>query len=133
MNKFKRYLLTLALVLATTISTVIPVVAAPYENSQGSSEQGKVIQIAIPDENGILQFYTGKEAQSIYQQLENETCADFLSDNSLSAPINTDNGGEMPQGMFTYKYRFVKSSSARTVLMYGKRIINIMAIKEFNL
>ena len=66
MNKITKHLFTLALILTTTISTVIPASAAPCENSQISNEREKVTQVAIPDENGSLQFYTGDEAQSIY-------------------------------------------------------------------
>lgn len=52
------------------------------ENLYSNYEQ--VTQIAIPDENGNLRFYTGIEAQKIYNQIEKENMTEEINNNSLS-------------------------------------------------
>ena len=37
------------------------------------SDQGRVVQIAIPNENGELQYYTGEKAQKLYDEIQKQT------------------------------------------------------------
>lgn len=100
------------------------------ENLYSNYEQ--VTQIAIPDENGNLRFYTGIEAQKIYNQIEKENVTEEINNNSLQGLFNYDtyklstNNGIDTCGMFTYKYRFVTSSKG-TKYGSNRRISPILA------
>lgn len=65
MGKIMRGSASLALVLLMAISTVIPVSAASSVGEQAFKSGERVIQIAIPDQNGELQIYKGNEAHHL--------------------------------------------------------------------
>ena len=44
-----------------------------FVTAQETESDERVIQVAIPDENGELRYYTGEEAQKRYDQLEKQT------------------------------------------------------------
>ena len=64
--RFKRMLLVIAGV-GMFFSNGIFVTAREPESDE------RVIEVAIPDENGELRYYTGEEAQKRYDQLEKQT------------------------------------------------------------
>ena len=64
--RFKRMLLVIAGV-GMFFSNGIFVTAREPESDE------RVIEVAIPDENGELRYYTGEEAQKRYDQLEKKT------------------------------------------------------------
>lgn len=86
------------------------------------SDQGRVVQIAIPNENGELQYYTGEKAQKLYDEIQKQTedklqqKIDILPETAKISLSKEDTVA--PMGMFTYKYRFVKTSSGT---VYGKK------------
>lgn len=94
-------------------TSVIPVFASTSANL----EHEKILQIALPDTNGNLRFYSGTQAQQVYQMLKAdankilpETSNIFMQGNETLRPtINPT-----PKGMFTYKYRFIKQSEGFT-------------------
>lgn len=75
-------------------------------SSKGETE-GEVIQVAIPDQNGNLKFYTGEDAKVLYNQAQNQTVEEIPKEEANKMDDNIFH----PDGMFTYKYRFVTKSS----------------------
>ena len=79
----------------------------------------RVIQVAIPNEDGILQYYTGDKAQEIYDQLEKiEEVPDTIAPEDESFQVYDSENIISPKGAFRYKYRFVKTASGS---VYGSR------------
>lgn len=109
MRKSIKYMLGLALTLATITASFIPAKAA-VSNTLLNNNEGRVIQIAIPNEKGDLKIYKGNVAQAIYNQIEREAKKEEVL-NEISEPSHS---GIAPRGMFTYKYRFVKTASGTT-------------------
>lgn len=110
--KMKRLVLTFLSFATLMCATSLPINATNDNNSDETNEvtDERVVQIALPDENGEYQIYTGDEAQKIYDQIEAETNYDEIAEASESA---SENDGIDLLGMFTYKYRFVTSSEGK--------------------
>jgi len=121
----KRTLAAGALFVGMCLLTAAPVLAGEIP---ADTDEAKVVQIAIPDENGELQYYTGEEAQRLYDEIQEQT-EDKLPETVDTLPetakISLKENTAVPSGMFTYKYRFVKSRSGT---VYGKpeRITNYL-------
>ncbi len=103
-NKLKK-VTALAFMSGLLVTGVMPVSAA------SGNEEATVVQVAIPDENGVFQFYTGTEAQMIYDELENQTDIEVPEESFVPESVEVEDDNGLMRGMFTYKYRFVQSSS----------------------
>jgi hypothetical protein len=106
MKKLIKKVATFALVLGTFLIGSVPVAAAT------TNERARIIQVAIPNENGELQIYTGKDAQKIYENLDKQVIPRLETETSqVNNPLAVASNTNQLQGMFTYKYRFVQSTS----------------------
>lgn len=115
-HNFKQKLLVLLSCITVISNMTFTTFAEEDEDATTSnSSQERVIQIAIPDEKGILQFYTGEEAQAIYNQIEKEAEQVIPIEEIESSAISSIESDEeiKPKGMFTYKYRFVTRSEGK--------------------
>ena len=63
--RFKRMLLVIAGVGMFFLNGI-------FVTAQEAKSDERVIQVAIPGENGELRYYTGEEAQRCYDQLEKQ-------------------------------------------------------------
>lgn len=114
-----RFTVTIVAVLLLLILNTIPVLAS--QDTLSSDETEEIVQIALPDENGNVIFYTGDEAKIIYEKLQEQTLEEIpdmkINSNNEISELLLDDNMIQPLGMFTYKYRFIKSSSGTK---YGK-------------
>lgn len=116
-TKFKNLIFCALFMFLCTIIISSPSYADSLE------EDGEVIQIAIPNEDGSLTYYKGDEAKREYQKL------DKLEENNilkfhLGSIGSTDTREIEQMGSFYYRYRFLKKSAGTK---YGKsrRISNV--------
>ena len=66
-----------------------------FVTAQETESDERVIQVAIPDENGELRYYTGEEAQKRYDQLEKQGIDPQVEEGYHTAP------GVPPKGLRT--------------------------------
>lgn len=121
----KGTVLTTALLAGMLFFTAAPVFAGEIT---ADVDEGKVYQIAIPDENGGLQYYTREEAQKLYDEIQEQTEDKLLEKMDAVSGMETDQEKEnaaVSAGMFRYKYRFVTDSSG---MVYGtaERLTNYL-------
>lgn len=119
-----KHFLTVILVCAIFSSAAINTFAEELPNEPDSGGE-RVIQIMIPDGSGGYETFQGEQAEEVYAQLMAQTIGsnDVVEPRGgITLPDSEKNGNNVsPRGMFTYKYRFVKSASG-TVYGTSQRI-----------
>ncbi len=83
--------------------------------------EGKVIQLIIQDRNGQLQSYFGKQAEQIYQKLENNTNKELIEQEEIQTiskankkPSFFSNFHISLNGIYRYQYRFTQQDKGTT-------------------
>lgn len=89
-------------------------------------EDGDVVMVIVPDDNGHVHYLTGYEAELALKQLENQEVISYANDSALT---ELEDDEAVDRGPFHYRYRFVKGSSG-TKYLPAKRISNYLTNKS---
>lgn len=120
MRRLKKQIISIVAVIVI-VSNTFPSYSLASTSEEGASK--RVLQMIVPQEDGTIRTYTGDEAQALYEEMQEEEKNDENqvqltsdvseedNDTSDESDDTSDEGKDQIQGMFRYKYRFVKKSS----------------------
>lgn len=127
--KFKKISVKIAATVLSMITIITSMTLSAFAVEQNYGEEGEVIAVLIPQENGPDIYAEGKEAQFLYNKHMQNTPGDEIKCNNYEVNQNNDiDDLPLTRGAFHYKYRYIEKTRNNNYKLTSetKRVTNYM-------